>query len=302
MADLTTAVGSLTLATPTIAASGTYGYGVEIDGLVDWSRVGGVSVKGLSVGSTRGHAAPRMVETPAGVLNAIGLQNIGVDAFVRDKLPALSGLGPRVVANCWGNDVDAYRQVVERLDDCGAVDAVELNLSCPHKPEWGGVIAADVDATVEVVAAARERTALPLWVKLSPNVTDIGEIARAAVGAGADVLVAVNTLRGLVIDIDTRKAALAYGRGGLSGPAIRPVALHCVRAVREAVDVPVVGAGGVVSGRDALEFLIAGASAVEVGTANLYDAAAPARIADEIDEQLERLGEDSVAAVIDTMA
>ena len=299
--DLRTNVGTLELATPVIAASGTFGYGVEYDGLVDWSRVGGVSVKGLSAEASQGHSAPRMVETPGGMLNAIGLQNIGAAAFLRDKLPRLRGFGPRIIVNCWGNTTADFERVVDALESADGVDVLELNLSCPHKHEWGGVLAADPKLTREVVGAIRKRTRRRLWVKLSPNVTDVTEIAKVVEGEGADAVTLINTLRGLVVDIEKRRPALANGAGGLSGPAIKPVALYMVWQTARAVRIPVVGAGGIMSGRDAVEFLMAGARAVEVGTASLYDPNAVARIAGEIGDVLSALGENSVERIIGTL-
>jgi dihydroorotate dehydrogenase (NAD+) catalytic subunit len=299
--DLRTTVGDLELATPVIAASGTFGYGVEYDGLVEWPLVGGVSVKGLSADPSTGHAAPRMVETPGGMLNAIGLQNIGAAAFLADKLPRLRKFGPRIIVNCWGNTTADFERVVDALEVADGIDALELNLSCPHKHEWGGVLAADPQATKAVVAAVRRRTRRRLWVKLSPNVTDIVEIAKVVEGEGADALTLVNTLRGLAIDVEKRRPSLANGSGGLSGPAIKPVALYMVWQTARACRVPVVGAGGVMTGRDAVEFLMAGARAVEVGTASLYEPNAVARIAREIGIVLEELGEKDVASVIGSL-
>jgi dihydroorotate dehydrogenase (NAD+) catalytic subunit len=299
--DLRTTVGTLELATPVIAASGTFGYGVEYDGLVEWPMLGGVSVKGLSADPSRGHSAPRMVETPGGMLNAIGLQNIGAEAFVRDKLPRLRKFGPRVIVNCWGNTTEDFERVVDALEDAEGIDALELNLSCPHKHEWGGVLAADPATTRTVVSAVRKRTRRRLWVKLSPNVTDIVEIAKVVEGEGSDAITLINTLRGLSVDVESRRPSLANGSGGLSGPAIKPVALYMVWQAARAVSVPVVGAGGIVSGRDAVEFLLAGARAVEVGTASLYEPNAVARIAREIGEVLAGIGETSVGAVIGSL-
>lgn len=299
--DLRTNVGSLEFRTPVVAASGTFGYGVEYDGLVDWSRVGGVSVKGLSAHPSKGHAAPRMVETSGGMLNAIGLQNIGAAAFVRDKLPRLRGFGPRVIVNCWGNTTADFEEVVDALEGAEGIDALELNLSCPHKHEWGGVLAADPATTATVVAAIRKRTKRPLWVKLSPNVTDVTEIARVVEGEGADAVTLINTLRGLVVDVEKRRPALANGAGGLSGPAIKPVALYMVWQTARAVRIPVVGAGGIMNGRDAVEFLMAGAQAVEVGTASLYDPSSVGRIAGEVETVLAGLGETSVRGVIGSL-
>lgn len=299
--DLRSSVGAVELRTPVIAASGTFGYGVEYDGLVDWSMLGGVSVKGLSADASNGHPAPRMVETPGGMLNAIGLQNIGAAAFLRDKLPKLRGYGPRVIVNCWGNTTADFERVVDALEGAEGIDVLELNLSCPHKHEWGGVLAADPETTATVVRAIRRRTKRNVWVKLSPNVTDVTEIAKVVEGEGADAVTLVNTLRGLVVDVEKRRPALANGSGGLSGPAIKPVALYMVWQTAKAVRIPVVGAGGIFTGRDAVEFLMAGARAVEVGTASLYDPNATARIAGEIGEVLAGLGEASVAGVIGTL-
>lgn len=299
--DLRTSVADLELRTPVIAASGTFGYGVEYDGLVDWSGVGAVCVKGLSAEPSKGHAAPRMVETPGGMLNAIGLQNIGAQAFLRDKLPRLRGYGPRVVVNCWGNTTADFERVVDALEDAEGIDALELNLSCPHKHEWGGVLAADPAVTREVIGRVRQRTRRPIWVKLSPNVTDITESARVAEGEGADAISLINTLRGLAVDVVKRRPVLANGAGGLSGPAIKPVALYMVWQAARAVGIPVVGAGGILSGRDALEFLMAGARAVEVGTASLYDPNAVSRISVELSRELAALGATSVASVIGTL-
>lgn len=298
MVDLSTRVGSVSLVTPVIAASGTYGYGVEYDGLVDWSRVGGVAVKGLSVAPSTGHSAPRMVETAGGMLNAIGLQNIGVDHFVSDKLPALLRLGPKVIANCWGTTPAEYDEVVRRLDRVDGVDAIELNLACPNKPEWDPPPSADPSVTAALVRSTRALTTKPLWVKLTPNVTDITEVARAAEDAGADALSLINTLKGMAIDVDARAPVLGNTTGGLSGPAIKPVALYLVFEVARAVRIPIVGGGGIVCGDDAVEFLLAGASAVHVGTASLFDPSAPARIADEIADTLARMGETTVTSII----
>lgn len=299
--DLRTTVGSVEFQSPVIAASGTFGYGVEYDGLVDWARIGGVCVKGLSADVSTGHRAPRMVETSGGMLNAIGLQNIGSSAFLRDKLPLLRTYGPRVIVNCWGNTTPDFERVVDALEGAAGIDVLELNLSCPHKHEWGGVLAADPNTTANVVAAVRKRTKRPLWVKLSPNVTDVTEIAKVVEGEGADAVTLINTLRGLLVDVEARRPALANGSGGLSGPAIKPVALYMVWQTAKVVRIPVIGAGGIASGRDAIEFLMAGARAVQVGTASLYDPAVIPRITGEIESELKALGESSVKGVIGTL-
>lgn len=298
MADLSTRVGAVSFATPVIAASGTYGYGVEYDGLVDWSLVGGVSVKGLSLHPSRGHVAPRMSETAAGMLNAIGLQNIGVDRFVADKLPRLREIGTRVIVNCWGNTLAEYEAVVERLDTVPGVDVLELNLSSPNKREWPRLPSSDPGITAEIVSAVRKRTRLPIWVKLTPNVGDIVVIAKSAADAGADAVTLINTLRGMAIDVHARAPVLSNVTGGLSGPAIKPVALYMVYEVARSLSIPVVGVGGISCGQDAVEFLMAGARAVQVGTACLYDPAAPARISREISTLMEELDVDSIASIV----
>ncbi len=212
-----------------------------------------------------------------------------------------------MVVNCFGNDADGYAAIVERLSACQGIDAVELNLSSPNKLEWaalgvpGGIPAADARATAAIVARARRATGLPLWVKLSPNVADIAEVAVAAEEAGADAIVAINTLRGMAVDVESRRPALASTSGGLSGPAIKPVALHMVREIARSVSVPVVGVGGITAGRDAAEFMVTGASAVQVGTASLYDPAAPARVARELAALLDQLGEPSAAGLVGSL-
>jgi dihydroorotate dehydrogenase (NAD+) catalytic subunit len=280
--DTTVAIGGVALPNPVIAASGTFGYGTEFAGLVDLSRIGAIAVKGLSLRPSAGKPAPRLVETPGGMLNAIGLQNIGVDAFLRDRLPALRAAGARVVANFWGDSVEEFAECAARLDGAPGLVALELNASSPNRPEWGGILATDPVALGGIVRAVRPRVRAPLWVKLSPNVGDVTVVGRAAVSEGADALCAINTLRGLAVDVTTRRSRLASGGGGLSGPAIKPVALRMVHDLARAVGVPVVGIGGIRTGEDALEFLCCGAAAVQVGTATFYDPRAPVRIADEI--------------------
>jgi dihydroorotate dehydrogenase (NAD+) catalytic subunit len=280
----------LRLQAPVIAASGTFGYGVEFAALSDLSRLGAVVVKGISLAPAAGHPPPRLIETPAGMLNAIGLQNIGVQAFIEEKLPRLRALGTRIVVNCWGVTEDEFGEVAARLSAAAGVDALEVNVSSPNKREWGRIIATDARATAGVVRAVRANTHLPVWVKLSPNVTDIVELARAAADAGADALSLINTLVGMAVDADTRRPVLANVTGGLSGPAIKPVALYMVHRVARAVRLPIIGIGGIRSGRDAVEFLLCGARAVQVGTATFYDPAAPVRIAGELAQYLAEHG------------
>jgi dihydroorotate dehydrogenase (NAD+) catalytic subunit len=299
--DTAVTVGAVRLPNPVIAASGTFGYGTEFAGLVDLGALGAISVKGLSLRPYGGKPAPRLVETPAGMLNAIGLQNIGVEAFVRQRLPALAAAGARVVANFWGDDVEEFAACAARLDGAPAVVALELNASSPNRPEWGAILAADPVALAAIVRAVRPRVRLPLWVKLSPNVADITVVGRAAESEGADALCAVNTLRGMAVDVARRRPRLASGSGGLSGPAIKPVALRMVRELVHAVRIPVVGIGGIRTGEDALEFLCCGARAVQVGTANFYDPRAPLRIATEIATWCEAHGISAVADIIGTL-
>jgi dihydroorotate dehydrogenase (NAD+) catalytic subunit len=299
--DTRVSIGSVGLPNPVLAASGTFGYGTEYAGLVDLAAIGALCVKGLSLRPAPGKPAPRLVETPGGVLNAIGLQNIGVDAFLRERLPALHAAGARVVANFWGDSPEEFAEVAARLDGAPGIVALELNASSPNRPEWGGILATDPVALADIVARVRGRVRAPLWVKLSPNVGDVTVVGRAAAEAGADALCAINTLRGTAIDLETRRPRLASGSGGLSGPAIKPVALHMVRQLAGAVAIPVIGIGGITTGEDALEFLCCGARAVQVGTATLYDPRAPLRVADEVAGWCARHGVRAVADVIGTL-
>jgi dihydroorotate dehydrogenase (NAD+) catalytic subunit len=280
--DTRVSVGAVSLPNPVIAASGTFGYGLEFAGLVDLAAVGAIGVKGLSLEPYPGKPAPRLVESPAGMLNAIGLQNVGIEAFLRERLPALVRLGARVVANFWGDSPEEFAECGARLDQAPGLVALELNAASPNRPEWGGIIASDPVALAAVVHAVRRRVRMPLWVKLSPNVSDITRVGRAAEAEGADALCAINTLRGLAVDVETRRPRLRSVTGGLSGPAIKPVALAMVWALARSVRIPVVGIGGIRTGEDALEFLCCGARAVQVGTATFYDPRAPLRIAAEM--------------------
>ena len=300
--DLAVDVGRVALPTPVIAASGTFGYGTEFGGLMALGAIGAVSVKGLSLAPYPGKPAPRLVETAAGMLNAIGLQNIGVDAFVRDRLPALHAAGARVVANFWGDSAEEFAACAERLDGRPGIVALELNAASPNRPEWGGILATDPEALGGIVRAVRPRVRLPLWVKLSPNVSDVTAVGRAAEAEGADALCAINTLRGMAIDAAARRPRLASVTGGLSGPAIKPVALAMVHALARAVRIPVVGLGGIRTGEDVAEFLIAGASAVQVGTATFYDPRAPERVARELARWCRRHGVASARELVGTLA
>jgi dihydroorotate dehydrogenase (NAD+) catalytic subunit len=294
--------GGLTLRNPVIAAAGTFGYGVEFAGIVDLSALGAIVVKGLSLGPSGGHPAPRLIETPAGMMNAIGLQNIGVQAFIATKLPALRACGTPVIANCWGNVPEEFAEVAARLCDAEGVAAIEVNISCPNKRDWDRIIATDPVMTREVVRAVRRRCRLPLWIKLSPNVTDITSFARVAEEEGADTISLINTLLGMAVDLDRRCPALANRTGGLSGPAIKPVALRMVYDVVHAVRIPVIGIGGIMSGDDALEFLLVGARAVQVGTASFADPRATTRILRELAAGLAKRGLRDVNEWIGTLA
>lgn len=291
MADLRTALCGIELKNPVIAASGTFGYGSEFASQAALDRIGAIVVKGLSREPIRGNASPRVTETAAGMLNAIGLQNVGVKAFVAEKLPLLGQFGVPVFANVFGYGLADYVEVLSVLEDAEGVAAYELNVSCPNTKRGGlefGAHAGELARAVEAARAVAKRR--PLLVKLSPNVTDISEMARAAVEAGADGLSLINTLRGLAVDAHSRTPVLSTGSGGLSGPAIKPVALHMVHQVSQSVDVPIIGIGGIATAEDIVEFLLCGATAVQVGTASFWD---PARVADlpaELDSYLDADG------------
>jgi dihydroorotate dehydrogenase (NAD+) catalytic subunit len=269
--DLTTRIGTLTLRNPVIAASGCFGYGVEYAGVVDLSSLGGVCVKGLFLAEREGHPPPRIVETPAGMLNAIGLQGIGVHRFVRERLPELRALGATVFVNICGSTLDEYVEVAKVLSDAEGVAAIELNISCPNIKEGGIQFGCSLNGTHDVVSAVRKATSLPVIPKLTPNVTSPAAFARAAAEAGADAISLVNTFLALAIDVETRMPKLSNGMGGLSGPAIRPIAVRMVYECRQAVSIPIIGMGGIMDATDALEFVLAGADAVQVGTANFVD-------------------------------
>jgi dihydroorotate dehydrogenase (NAD+) catalytic subunit len=299
--DLRAAVGTVMLPTPVIAASGTFGYGLEFAGMVDLASIGAIAVKGLSLAPYPGKPPPRLLESPAGMLNAIGLQNVGVDAFLHDRLPELVRLGARVVANFWGDSPEEFAECAARLDGAPGIVALELNAASPNRPEWGGIIASDPRALADIVRMVRRRVRTPLWVKLSPNVTDIVAVGRAVEAEGADALCAINTLRGLSVDVAARRPRLHSVTGGLSGPAIKPVALAMVWALSRGVGIPVVGIGGIRSGEDALEFLCCGARAVQVGTATFYDPRAPLRVSQEIATWCRRHDVAAVADMVGTL-
>jgi dihydroorotate dehydrogenase (NAD+) catalytic subunit len=266
-ADLSVRIGSLVLKNPIIPASGCFGYGVEYADVVDLGSLGAISVKGLFLAEREGHPPPRIVETPSGMLNAIGLQGIGVHRFVREKMPELRRLGAVVIVNVCGTVIDEYVELARILSDVEGVAALELNISCPNIKEGGIQFGCDLASTAAVVGAVRKVTRLPIIPKLTPNVTSVSSFARAAEEAGADAVSLVNTFLAMAIDVETRRPRLSNTMGGLSGPAIRPIAVRMVYECARAVRIPVVGMGGITSARDALEFIIAGATAVQVGTA-----------------------------------
>ena len=275
-------IRDLELKNPVMTASGTFGYGEEYAEFLDLSRLGAVVVKGLSLAPKEGNPPPRIVETASGMLNAIGLQNIGIERFIHEKIPFLRTYDTKIIVNFFGDSIDEYVAAAERLSAVDGIHGLEMNISCPNKQAGWCIFGTDPRVTSEVVQAVRKATALPLIVKLSPNVTDISVIARAAVDAGADGLSVINTLTGMAIDIRTRKPKLANRTGGLSGPAIKPVAVRMVYEIYKAVEVPIIGMGGIMTAEDALEFIIAGASAVAVGTANFIHPTAAVDILDGI--------------------
>jgi dihydroorotate dehydrogenase (NAD+) catalytic subunit len=299
--DLAVTLCGIALRNPVLAASGTFAYGVEFENLVDLNALGGLVVKGLSREPIEGNAPPRVYESEAGMINSIGLQNIGVRAFVKEKLPALARLRTAVFANVFGNRVEDYLEVLRVLNDHEGLAGYELNVSCPNTAHGGIYFSSDPALLGEVVAAARRVAARPLIVKLSPNVGAIEPLARAAEESGADALSLVNTFISLAIDARTRRPRIGAGFGGLSGPAIKPIALRLVYQAARAVKIPVVGLGGIATGEDAAEFLIAGASAVQVGTATFWDPRSPLRIAGELGQFLRRENIARAAGLVGTL-
>jgi len=283
-------LGPLTLKNPVITASGTFGYGTEFLPFLDLGLLGGICVKGLSLRPRTGNPPPRTCETPAGMLNAIGLANVGVEAFLSEKLPALRAHDTAIIANIFGETVEEYAEVARIVSSASGMSAVELNISCPNTARGGLVFGCDPEGTRRVVSAVRAACSLPLIVKLSPNVTDIVAIARVAVDAGADILSLVNTFLGMAVDLERRRPVLANGVGGVSGPAIKPQALYMVHRVCAAMKVPVIGIGGIMTARDALEFLLVGARAIQVGTANFLDPASSVKIVEGIRRYLTERG------------
>jgi dihydroorotate dehydrogenase (NAD+) catalytic subunit len=288
--DLTVEIGKLKLRNPVMTASGTFGYGEEYSEFMDLNRLGAVVVKGLSLLPKEGNPPPRIVETAGGMLNAIGLQNIGIERFIQEKLPFLKQFNTPVIVNFFGDSVEEYTKAAERLSTGEGIHGLEMNISCPNKQAGWCIFGTDPKVTFEVVSAVRKSTDLTLIVKLSPNVTDIGVMARAAEDAGADAVSLINTITGMAIDIGTRRPRLANITGGLSGPAVKPVALRMVWEVYRAVKVPIIGMGGIMNGRDSIEFILSGATAVAVGTAHFINPVASVHVIEEMENFMREKG------------
>ncbi|MBO4945167.1 MAG: dihydroorotate dehydrogenase [Muribaculaceae bacterium] len=298
MANLSVRIGELELHNPVMTASGTFGYGEEFADFIDISRLGAYIIKGTTLNPREGNPYPRMAETPSGMLNAVGLQNKGVDYFIENIYPRIAGLGSNLIVNVSGASPEDYAEVCRRLAPLPQVKAVEVNISCPNVKQGGMAFGTTCAGAAQVTKAVRQAYPKTVIVKLSPNVTDITEIARAVEAEGADAVSLINTLMGMVVDVERRRPCLSTVTGGLSGPAVRPVAVRMVWQTAKAVEIPVIGLGGIMSGRDALEFILAGATAVEVGTANFVDPSVTMKIIEEIDNYCERHGVKDVRELI----
>ena len=298
MADLSVIIGGLALRNPVMTASGTFGYGLEFEDFVDLSQLGGIVVKGTTLKPREGNPYPRMAETASGMLNCVGLQNKGVDYFCEHIYPQVKNLPTNVIVNVSGSTIDDYAETASRIAELECIPAIELNISCPNVRQGGMAFGVTCEGASSVVKAVRKAYPKTLIVKLSPNVTDIAEIARAVESEGADSVSLINTLMGMAIDAEKRKRILSIGTGGLSGPAVKPVALRMVYQVARAVKIPVVGLGGIMTAVDAVEFLLAGATAVEIGTANFIDPSVTMKIVRGIKEYLDRHGFQSVRDII----
>ncbi len=296
--DMTVKFAGLTLRNPVMTASGTFGYGQEFAEHVDLEKIGAFVTKGLSLRPRAGNPTPRIVETPGGMLNAIGLQNVGIEAFITKKVPFLRTVKTPAIANFFGSTVDEYAQLAGRLNEIPEVAGLEVNISCPNVKQGGIVFGTDPKCAAEVVSACREVTSKPLIIKLSPNVTDVVAMARACVDAGADALSLINTLTGMAVDLQRRKPVLANITGGLSGPALKPIALRMVWQVARAVNIPLIGIGGIMNATDALEFILAGASAVQVGTASFINPSAAQQIAADMEQWLVENNVASVSSLV----
>lgn len=298
MARLEVKIGNLTLKNPVLTASGTFGYGEEFSDFIDLSRLGGFIVKGTTLNHREGNPYPRMVETPAGMLNAVGLQNKGVDYFIEKIYPSIKDIDSNVIVNVSGATISDYVAVCEKLNSLDKINAIEVNISCPNVKQGGMAFGTTCDGAAEVTNAVRKAFSKTVIVKLSPNVTDIVSIAKAVEAEGADSVSLINTLLGMAVDVERRRPYLSTITGGLSGPAVRPVAVRMVWQVAHAVKVPVIGLGGIMNGRDALEFMLAGATAVEVGTANFIDPAVTVKIIDYMEDYCSRHGIDDISEII----
>lgn len=296
--DMTVNLAGIPLRNPVMTASGTFGYGEEFAEYVDLESIGAFVTKGLSLKARAGNPTPRIVETPGGMLNAIGLQNVGIDAFIAKKVPYFRSIKTPAIANFFGNTVDEYAEMARRLDEVPEVAALEVNISCPNVKQGGIVFGTDPDCAASVVTACRAVTKKPLIVKLSPNVTDVVAMAKACEDAGADALSLINTLTGMAIDLQKRRPVLANITGGFSGPAIKPVALRMVWQVAKAVKVPIIGIGGIMNATDALEFMLAGATAVQIGTASFINPGAAQKIAEEMEAWLVANGVADIKSLI----
>jgi len=294
-------IGKIILKNPVMTASGTFGYAGEFEQLIDLNRLGGIIVKGLSLKPAKGNPPPRIVETSCGMLNAIGLENIGIEAFIKEKLPFLKRYSTPVFVNIYGKSIEEYAELAERIDNVEGISGVEVNISCPNVKTGGIAFGVKPESVREVVKAVREKTNKHVMVKLSPNVTDIKEIAMSAEDAGADSLSLINTITGMAIDIETRRPKLANITGGLSGPATKPVALRMVWQTARKVNIPVIGVSGIMTAEDALEFLIAGASAVQIGTANFVNPRSANEIAAGIEKFLTAQNISRVTDIIGTL-
>lgn len=298
MADLKVNIGKLSLKNPVLTASGTFGYGLEFQDFVPLEGIGGIIVKGTTLHPREGNDYPRMAETASGMLNCVGLQNKGVDYFCEQIYPQLKDIDTNFIVNVSGSTLEDYAECAARIDALEKIPAIELNISCPNVKQGGMAFGTSCEGATSVVKAVRERYKKTLIVKLSPNVTDIAEIARACEAEGADSVSLINTLMGMAIDIEKRRPVLSIATGGLSGPAVKPVALRMVWQVAKAVKIPVVGLGGIMTAEDAIEFFMAGATAIEIGTANFIDPTATIKVRDGINDWLERHGCQSIQEII----
>lgn len=298
MADLSVNIGKLNLSNPVMTASGTFGYGLEFQDFVDLEKIGGIIVKGTTLHHREGNPYPRMAETPMGMLNAVGLQNKGVHYFVDHIYPQIKDIRTNMIVNVSGSQVEDYAETASIINELESIPAIELNISCPNVKQGGMAFGVTAHGAAEVVSAVRKVYKKTLIVKLSPNVTDITEIARAVEGAGADSVSLINTLLGMAIDAEKRRPILSTVTGGMSGAAVKPIALRMVWQVAKAVNIPVVGLGGIMNWKDAVEFLLAGATAIQIGTANFIDPAITVKVAEGINDYLDRHGYSSVRDII----